>query len=236
LASCFTILTVHVRRVPLKSRLKNSGALAVTALWDVVAGHYTSRRAPGGNYPSVAAQRWDDSGQPRGVVVAASANADPALCLGLHSVVVSILTDLRWAARQFRRRPGIPLIIVLSLGSAMGISSSLFAVVNAAWFKPWPVPDAARLHVIAARVSTDEWRSWPRESRTFSGLAAERSGEFTRLDGQVLHTHLVSANYFQVLRVPMAMGRTPTPDDASDAAGISYELWQRRFRTDPDIA
>ena len=83
--------------------------------------------------------------------------------------------------------------------------------------------------------STDEWRSWPRESRTFSGLAAERSGEFTRLGGQVLHTRLVSANYFQVLRVPMAMGRTLTPDDASDAAVISYELWQRRFRTDPDI-
>lgn len=148
---------------------------------------------------------------------------------------MSILTDLRWAARQFRRRPGIPLIIVLSLGSAMGISSSLFSVVNAAWFKPWPVPDAGRLRVIAARVSTDEWRSWPRESRTFSGLAAERSGEFTRLGGQVLHTRLVSANYFQVLRVPMAMGRTLTPDDASDAAVISYELWQRRFRTDPDI-
>jgi hypothetical protein len=132
-------------------------------------------------------------------------------------------------------RQAFPLIIVLSLGSAMGISSSLFAVVNAAWFKPWPVPDAARLRVIAARVSTDEWRSWPRESRTFSGLAAERSGEFTRLGGQVLHTHLVSANYFQVLRVPMAMGRTLTPDDASDAAVISYELSQRRFRTDPDI-
>jgi putative ABC transport system permease protein len=148
---------------------------------------------------------------------------------------VSILTDLRWAARQFRRRPGIALIIVLSLGSAMGISSSLFSVVNAAWFKPWPVPDAGRLRVIAARVSADEWRSWPRQSRTFSGLAAERSGEFTRLGGQVLRTRLVSANYFQVLRVPMALGRTLKSDDASDAAVISYELWQRRFRTDPDI-
>ena len=51
----------------------------------------------------------------------------------------------------------------------------------------------------------------------------------------MLHTRLVSANYFQVLRVPMAMGRTLTPDDTSDAAVISHELWQRRFRTDPDI-
>jgi predicted permease len=148
---------------------------------------------------------------------------------------VSILTDLRWAARQFRRRPAVPLIIVLSLTSAMGVSSSLFSIVNAAWFKPWPVPDAARLRVIDARITAGEWGSWPRESRSFSGLAANRTGGVVRLGRQRLFVQFVSANYFQVLRVPMAIGRPQLPQDARDVVVIAYELWQQRFAGDPNI-
>ena len=129
-------------------------------------------------------------------------------------------------------------MIVLSLGAAMGITTSLFSVVNALWFTPWSVQGSEELRVVDPVISSEEWQSWTEQTRSFSGLAAER-GQAVRLGGQLTFCSFVSSNFFEVLRVPMLMGRGLAPDDAADTgakrAVISHHLWQTRLGGDPNI-
>jgi len=150
-----------------------------------------------------------------------------------------LLRDASYAFRDFVRRPGIPIVIVLSLGCAMGLSTSMFSVMNTAWLAPWPVRGADELRVAGRSVSVEEWRYWSAQTTSFSGLAAV-SLERARVHGQPLFFGFVSANYFQVLQVPLLLG-AGFPDDrdgergAWNTAVISHRMWQTRFGAAPDI-
>ena len=73
----------------------------------------------------------------------------------------SLLRDVVYACRDFIRRPGIPIVIVLSLGCAMGISTSMFSFMNTVWLAPWPVYGVDELRAVGRSVSVDEWRTTP---------------------------------------------------------------------------
>jgi putative ABC transport system permease protein len=153
--------------------------------------------------------------------------------------MLSFARDVLHALRDFGRRPGLPLVIVVSLGFAMGISTSLFSVVNSMWFAPWAVHGSDRVRVVSPGISSAEWRYWREHARSFSGLAAHREG-LMRLDGRLMHGGFVSANYFQVLGVPMLVGQAfSRQDEVEGAAGntvvISHHLWQTRFGGDAKI-
>jgi predicted permease len=147
--------------------------------------------------------------------------------------------DLVSAYRQIRRQPGFALIIVLTLGSAMGVTTSLFALFNASSFQPWPVSDPDRLVVVhASSVPPSEWRDWAAQSTSFSGLVAMRRGYTARSAGRRLSFDCVSANYFGVLGVPMLTGRGFAPTDdrpGVSAAIISFHTWEAHFASDPAI-
>ena len=83
----------------------------------------------------------------------------------------SILRDASYALRDFARRPGIPIVIVLSLGCAIGLSTSMFSIVNTVWLAPWPVRDPDELRVADHSVSVEEWRYWSAQTTSFSALA-----------------------------------------------------------------
>jgi putative ABC transport system permease protein len=129
----------------------------------------------------------------------------------------------------------VSLVIVLSLGAALGLSTSLFSVVNATWFRPWSVDDVHEVRVVDLGVTAAEWTSWPRVTQAFAGLAATGGGSIARLGRVIVHPRFVSANYFDVLRVRMATGRGLREDDDPNAAVISYLWWQRRFGGDPNV-
>ena len=57
----------------------------------------------------------------------------------------TLVQDVRYALRQFARRPGFTAIAVLSLALGIGGNSLIFGLLDGFVFTPFPYPDADRL-------------------------------------------------------------------------------------------
>ena len=79
-------------------------------------------------------------------------------------------------------------------------------------------------------------RDGARTFEDFAGIWASGTIALTEGEPEQLRGALVTTNFFQVLGVDAALGRTFRPDDISDtdvqAMVISWELFQRRFGSD----
>ena len=63
----------------------------------------------------------------------------------------SLVSDLRYAARELHRRPGFTLTAVLSLALGVGATSAVFSVVYAVLINPFPYVGAERIMQIALK-------------------------------------------------------------------------------------
>jgi predicted permease len=169
----------------------------------------------------------------------------------------SLWQDLRWSGRMLRKRPGFALAAILSLVLGIGANTTIFTLVNAVFLRPLPMADPARLVSIYGtdeaagpgsgffRFSYLNYLDYREASHTFSGILAYQgfaigltggaggAGRAERVVGRA-----VSGNYFDVLGVKAALGRTfePAEDGAPGAhpvAVIGNGLWTRRFGADP---
>lgn len=145
------------------------------------------------------------------------------------------------------RSPSYTILVLAVLGSAIGLITGLFILLDAMVLRPWPVPSADRV----VRVFSTGWkapiRSWGFSFPEFQYLAdhvSSMSGlagmDLSRPCGARLQCQRVTANYFDVLRVPMMRGRGFRPDEArlnapAAVAVLSYGTWQSRFGGDPDV-
>jgi putative ABC transport system permease protein len=166
----------------------------------------------------------------------------------------NLLQDARYAFRTLGRQPALVLVVTLTLGLAVGATTTIFSVAHATLLRAVPVPGSDRLALVymtrttAAGTTRLRW-SYPRfqmlseSARTFEGVAAFTTSDLNltgsdqpeRVVGEV-----VSASYFAVLRVGALRGRTFEPaDDATSESDpvvlVSHGLWQRRFGSDPWI-
>lgn len=162
------------------------------------------------------------------------------------------LQDLRVGLRQLLRRPAFAATAIGSLALGIGITTTLFTVVNAVLFKSSPLRDPSRLVEIYSSQRGEEMQlttSYPdlQSLRTgvpaLAGIAghAYARGVLTTSSTPVLAMgEVVTANYFDVLGVAPAMGRgfradeDQTPDGAPVAI-VSHGLWQRQFGGRSDV-
>ena len=165
--------------------------------------------------------------------------------------------DLRFAARMLRKSPGFSATAIVTIALAVGVNAAIFAVLNAAALQPLHVPHGEGLatlaisfegegrrfvHGTASMLSYPEYQAVREQSRAFQGLIAFSPFNPTTLGGveprQVLTT-LSSCNYFDVLNVHPALGRTFTDGDcapnATPAVVLSDRLWRSAFSADPAI-
>jgi putative ABC transport system permease protein len=164
----------------------------------------------------------------------------------------TILADARHALRSLFKNRGFAAVAVLTIALGVGANTAVFSVVNAVLLEPLPFREADRLLAIheTARRATVERRSpaypnfqdWQRETRTLDSLSAHSGEWFTLHVGETperLRGEMVSWNYFDVLGIRPAAGRTFTPgDDVQGAAPViilSDGLWERAFRRDPGV-
>ncbi|MBZ5624468.1 MAG: ABC transporter permease [Acidobacteriia bacterium] len=157
--------------------------------------------------------------------------------------------DLRFALRMFLRNPGTSAVAVLSLALAIGPNATLFSVMDRLILKPPPVKGLSQLFLLTVR--TDAGRETPSypdylDYQAAAGAAAdligyEGHGAILNANGQqdILLLHIVTENYFPVLGVKAAAGRTLLESDrqfqGEPPVMISYSLWQRKFGGNPAI-
>jgi predicted permease len=156
--------------------------------------------------------------------------------------------DFRFALRRLGRERAFSIPTVATIALGIGVTTAVFAMVNAILLRPLPYADADRLvevrHVARegglmglAGLSPGTFLHYRGGNRSFEEIAVyqETSRTLTDTDApEQVRVALVSAGLFSVLRTTPYLGRFPSRVDAGGAI-ISHRLWVRRYRADPDI-
>jgi predicted permease len=164
----------------------------------------------------------------------------------------SSFQDVRYAGRVIRKAPGLALTSILVLALGIGIPTIMFTIVNGV-LRDLPVPEGERVvHVFRTdrssggrvfSVSHADLVDWRAQQTTFEGLAGFETEDVTLSGNSVSALRrdaaFVTANTFDLLRVPPIVGRTFQGQDgrpgAAPVAVISHDVWQERFGGAPDV-
>ena len=166
--------------------------------------------------------------------------------------VESFLMDVRYAFRQLRRAPAVSSIVVVTLAIGIAATTTAFSWTRRVLFDPLPgARDPSRIVALETTGASGSWTptSWldyvdfRKYLRSFGGLAAAfpmsvALGESENVERR--RAELVSANFFDVLRVAPALGRF-FPSTQDEAAGahpvvvIAYDYWQARWHGDAAV-
>jgi predicted permease len=181
-----------------------------------------------------------------------------------------MLHDLTHAYRMLMQSKGWTVVVLLSLAIGIGATTALFTAVNGLLLQTIPIRDPHSLAVLKwtgknnmVRSSSDYGFSQPHHGQnvrsTFSNATYEqlKSANQTLTDviagtslesfnvasngsSEIATAFGVSGNYFKVLGVSAAVGRTIEESDerpdAEPVAVISHAFWQRRFGGDASVA
>jgi macrolide transport system ATP-binding/permease protein len=164
-------------------------------------------------------------------------------------VLENLVSDVRFALRWLRRSPAFALVAIASLAIGIGFNTALFTLVDALLFRPLPVDRPDRLVDVFtsggdgdqyATSSYPDYLDYKAQNEVFTDmLAYSPSMAAVKLvdRSRLAMGETVTGNYFQLLGVNAAVGRTLLPDDdkagAPRAAVISYRLWHREYGASP---
>ncbi|HEY0431657.1 MAG TPA: ABC transporter permease [Pyrinomonadaceae bacterium] len=164
----------------------------------------------------------------------------------------SLLRDLKFSVRSLLKRPGLTLIAVLTLAIGIGANSAIFSMINALLLKPLPFPDPERIVALWDKVpsrgvernevAVANYLDWRAQNKSFEQLGIYRWWS-TNLTGSETPERVqgfqVTPNFLDIVGVKPMMGRGFLAEEdqpGKDAVALlTYNLWQRRFGSDPNI-
>jgi predicted permease len=168
-------------------------------------------------------------------------------------MIENALQDLRFGFRMLWRSPGFSILAIFCLTLGIGANAAVFSWMEGLLFRPYPMVAHQERLLALGGTARGEPRgtalSWPdfvdlqKNSTLFDELFVTKiTGTTLSLGERAERTtgSIVSANYFDALGVHPILGRG---FEASENVGskahpvvvISYQLWQRRFKGDPEI-
>jgi predicted permease len=174
------------------------------------------------------------------------------------------MLHLRYFIRTLVRQPGFALTVILSLALGIGANSVMFAVAKTILLDRLAVRDPESLALLkwsaaeftaeslSGNISFGEggsatstsfsyptYESLARNAKTVTSLVAfagiDRINVSVDGDATIARGGMVSGNYYSVLGVNAALGRTLTPTDREGVAMISHSYWRTRFGGAPDV-
>src|SRR5262245_30072251 len=160
--------------------------------------------------------------------------------------------DMRFGARMLLKHPGFTCVAALTLALGIGANTAIFSLIDAVLLKRLPVKQPEQLVLLRhadnrATVTPFGYRTYKQfrdQNQVFSGVLGYYPLRLTvSVEGQpepAVAGQLVSGNYYSVLGVRAALGRTIVPDDdrapgESPVCVLSYNYWRRRFAGDAAV-
>jgi putative ABC transport system permease protein len=165
----------------------------------------------------------------------------------------SIIQDIKLAVRLIAKRPGFAVVAIAAMALAIAVNTTIFSVVSAVMLRPLPYAESERLIEISdvntekginyGTLSAPDFLDFRSQSQSFDDMAAVTGGypQPLNVDGELerIGAAAVSANFFSVLGVRAALGRTFLPDEGragkSDVVMLSAGCWATRFGSSPQI-
>jgi macrolide transport system ATP-binding/permease protein len=165
--------------------------------------------------------------------------------------------DLRYGARMLMKNPGLTTVAVISLALGIGANTAIFSLVNGTLLRRLPVREPERLcNVFTGNpgnpynvASYPDYVDFRDQNRVFDGLLCS-GGIIVSLNvagqnqvdaaAEQIFGLIVSGNYFDLLGVRAALGRTFAPEEDQTpekhpVVVISHGLWQRSFGGDRNV-
>jgi predicted permease len=163
-----------------------------------------------------------------------------------------MLQEIRHAFRMIARSPGFTSIAVLSLALGIGANAAIFSLADALLFRPLPVAHPGSVMALnldtpggdLGNFSYPDYRDLRSSAKSFDGIAAFQLATFSlaRNKDEVPQMRAgleVSDNFFSVLGVQPALGRSFLPQESarggSPAVVLSYGFWQDQFNGDKEV-
>src|SRR5579872_4245264 len=167
----------------------------------------------------------------------------------LHSLV----SDLKYAARELRKRLGFTLAAVLSLALGIGATSAVFSIVYAVLINPFPYTGSERIAELSLRDKAGSNRyvglNGPqiealRKLSTVESIIAEDGWNLTTTDGDLpegVMASFLTTDAPNHWGTPAFLGRwfvpadAPTGRDPEPVVVLGYRFWQRYYSADQHV-
>ena len=164
-----------------------------------------------------------------------------------------LFRDVRYALRALSHSRGFVLTAILCLGFGIGLTTTIFSIVDGVLLKPFPYEDPERIVILQmqnqprgideSNLSWLDFRDLEESSRAFSMIGASQGRSLTVADsGREPERYLGAAvtwDLFRVLGVSPILGPGFTAEqDAPGQGGVvilSHALWRERYASDPAV-
>jgi putative ABC transport system permease protein len=163
----------------------------------------------------------------------------------------TVLQDIRYALRGFRRNPLFTISVLLTLALGIGATTAVFSVVDRILFRSLPYADPSRIVSLGMVHSLERqeflmgpfYLDWRENQRPFSALAAQTTGvhncDLVENNPAQLRCISFQAGFLPLLGISPVLGRNFLPDedlpDGPRVVMISYGLWKGHYNGDPHI-
>lgn len=169
----------------------------------------------------------------------------------MRGLLQSVLEDVRFGVRQFRRAPAYAVFAVLVLALGIGTVTAMFTISYGVLLKPLPFRADRQLFEVLEKTAKEEDEfgasyveitQWQQAMHDSADVAFARGG-VNILDAptgaELVSEVATSPNLFSLLGVQPMMGRSFLPgeqiSDHPDTVVLSYSMWQRSFGGDRNV-
>ena len=164
--------------------------------------------------------------------------------------VETMLQDVRYALRGFRRNPVFTFTVVATLALGIGATTAVFSVVDRILFRSLPYAQDDRLVSLGLAQSLEKqeftlggfFYEWRDNQKPFARMTFERGTSacnLTDANPLALQCAEIAGNFLPTFGIAPVIGRNFLPEEdlpnGPRVALISYALWHTQFTQAPDV-
>ncbi len=169
---------------------------------------------------------------------------------GWENTLGQVFSEVRFALRRLRQRPGFTAAAILTLALGIGSTAAIFSVINGVLLKPLPYPESERivsllhrapgLNIDQLNMSPSLYFTYLEQSRVFQNVSlwAESTSSITGLaEPEEVPVLVATHQFLPGLGVQPSLGRGFTAEDdkasSEPTVMLSDGYWKARFGGNP---